>query len=573
MSQGSHPKRLSMRVVTLGLGALVTVPLALTSPALSAGASPDENTDNLSIATVKNVNPDRIQELRDLGLDVINVSDGDADILVQSKAEGKLLAKAEPSARTVSAAKQLAQLDNQRKAEERLERAAKEDPTKASDLPTGRVSYRTVDQVEREMKQIARKFPKIVKLVKLSEESLLGRPIYGLEISRDVDVDSGKPVFFTSGAHHAREWPTVEFTLEFVWDVVNSDGQDAKITGLLDSSRMIVVPMVNPDGYAISRYRIHEMKRKNCRMAPGEEPTFDECADPDSASLGVDLNRNYGSFWGGPGSSSDPLAGNHHGEKPYSEPEIQAMSDLITSHQIMVAINNHTPDEKLLRAPSSPFEPVPAEEAMYNGLAQKLGEALDFPAGPWTEIYYDASGVAEQEALYTAGTFGFTPELMPGFEGLERFHPPYEYLDDQYNGTDFYEGSSVRDALLTGWSAATDSSLHSIITGSAPRGVELTTTKTLTVDSSPVPIPDLGDAVIPSTKTITTTMTVPRTGKFQWHVLPSNRPSQYFTGFVYENWTVSCADRRGNTYKEVEVNVRRGNTAAIDMSDCPRPRR
>ena len=63
--------------------------------------------------------------------------------------------------------------------------------------------------------------------------------------------------------------------------------------------------------------------------------------------------------------------------------------------------------------------------------------SIDFPAGPWTEIYYEASGTAEQTAYYGAGTLAFTPELTPGFGGSERFHPPYEYVVDQYLGTAF----------------------------------------------------------------------------------------------------------------------------------------
>ena len=48
----------------------------------------------------------------------------------------------------------------------------------------------------------------------------------GLEVSHNVSQNVGKPAFLLTGAHHAREWPTPEFTLEFVCDLLLHDGTD-----------------------------------------------------------------------------------------------------------------------------------------------------------------------------------------------------------------------------------------------------------------------------------------------------------------------------------------------------------
>src|ERR671920_51403 len=105
---------------------------------------------------------------------------------------------------------------------------------------------------------------------------------------------------FLSGVHHAREWPTAEFTLEFVWDLLLHDGTDPDATNLLEKGKLIAVPLVNPDGYDISRRLVNEQKRKNCRV-----PNFDsqnitaaQCEATANASRGVDNNRNYLPFWG-----------------------------------------------------------------------------------------------------------------------------------------------------------------------------------------------------------------------------------------------------------------------------------
>ena len=99
-----------------------------------------------------------------------------------------------------------------------------------STLPTGRVTYRTLSETYNEMERIAALHPATVKRFELSHRSLLGQQMWGLEITHNVQASSGKPVFLMTGLHHAREWPTVELTMEFVWDVVKSDGVDPRIT-------------------------------------------------------------------------------------------------------------------------------------------------------------------------------------------------------------------------------------------------------------------------------------------------------------------------------------------------------
>lgn len=459
-----------------------------------------------------------------------------------------------------------------RKAEAAKARRLKQNPELASPLPTGRVSYRTIDEINDELRKLAREYPDEVELFRLPHRSLLGRRIFGVKISHDVEEESGKPVYLLTGVHHAREWPTAEFTMEFAWDVLENDGKDERITSLLEKGKLIVVPVVNPDGYDMSRSRIIEQKRKNCRIQAGAIPTFDQCADQANEDLGVDLNRNYGSFWGGPGSSADPTASNHRGPAPWSEPEIQNMRELSASQQVTVAINNHTPDERVLRAPSASNEPRPvADETMYQALAEDLGRDLGWPAGPWTDIYYEATGTAEETAYYAAGTLAFTTEATPRHEGLERFHPPYPRVIEQYFGTGFYANSSIRNAFLTAFDAAVDPARHAVITGTATRGAELTISKRFTMDTSPFSeAPGEPAMPTPFEMELESTLTVPRSGRFTWHVNPSLRPSQYLSTHIRESWTVSCGWGRRHATREVPVRLGRGGAAEIDMRGCPR---
>ncbi|MET9831795.1 M14 family zinc carboxypeptidase [Streptomyces sp. NPDC006385] len=101
-------------------------------------------------------------------------------------------------------------------------------------------------------------------------------------------------------------------------------GSDERITSLLKKARVIVVPVVNVDGFetSFSDGQLVDLrpvdeggtgsilatpgnayKRKNCRTADGMAPLANECAlasSPGGFGAGVDPNRNYGGFCSSP---------------------------------------------------------------------------------------------------------------------------------------------------------------------------------------------------------------------------------------------------------------------------------
>lgn len=417
------------------------------------------------------------------------------------------------------------------------------------------------------MERLAEENPTRVIRFELPHRSLLGQRIWGLEISHNVKESSGKPVFLMTGVHHSREWPTNELSMEFVHDLLKNDGSDPRITAALDQVRVIVVPIVNVDGFDMSRSLIDENKRKNCRVEIGRIPTWAECANPANSGAGVDLNRNYGAFWGGSGASIGVSGSSSRGEAPFSEPEIQNMRDLMWSNQVTVALSNHTPDARVLRVPSATEEPVPADVVVYDSLARLLGSDLNWPAGPWPEIYYTASGTMEETAYYGSGTLTFTFENTPG-QGT--FHPAYSYVVDQYAGTGAYPGSSARAGFLRLLEAAANPELHSVLNIQAPSGAELTLSKSFHMESSPIIQPGAGQNRLPAISfpvTLTSSLRVPQGQKAViWHVNPSVRASQKAQEWLTESWTLTCK-ARGKS-KAVEVTVRRGQQETIDLSKC-----
>ena len=86
------------------------------------------------------------------------------------------------------------------------------------------------------------------------------------------------------------------------------------------------------------RCRHGRYRRKNCRPLP--QQTRPSPA-PERTS-GVDLNRNYGAYWGGPGLIVDRDIQCYRGPSPYSEPEAQAVREFSSGIHPTVFISNHT---------------------------------------------------------------------------------------------------------------------------------------------------------------------------------------------------------------------------------------
>ncbi|MEA2445952.1 MAG: hypothetical protein QOJ12_3244, partial [Thermoleophilales bacterium] len=177
------------------------------------------------------------------------------------------------------------------------------------DVPSGRTDYRRLADYSSDMKKLAEDNPTLVKPITLPYTTLEGRPVEGIEIAQDVTKQDGKPVFLQLGVHHAREWPAGEMPMEWAYEMVNGlrDG-DKRVTDLMSRARVIVVPIVNPDGFNLTREAGSDIpvgpvgllaeslgaveefayKRRNCRVQDGAFPAAGECGLWVNRFLGVD---------------------------------------------------------------------------------------------------------------------------------------------------------------------------------------------------------------------------------------------------------------------------------------------
>ncbi len=431
--------------------------------------------------------------------------------------------------------------------------------TARSALPSQRTDYRHLADYESEMKMLAQQNPGLVKLITLPNKSLEGRPILALEIAKDVNVADGRPTFVQTGVHHAREWPSGEHAMEYAYDLIRGFGKDERITRIVTQGRTVVVPIVNVDGFNLSREAPVDLgtaaamanlpteaneqlpiadpaytaailadqssgsfayKRRNCRVKDGAMPAEGECGTMASRTLGTDPNRNYGALWGGAGADFTPTSDIYRGAAPFSEPETQNIQALVSTRQATALITNHTFSNLILRPPGVRAQGVSVDETALKALSDGMAAQNGYASIPGYQLY-DTTGTTEDWSYAATGGFGYTFEI-----GSEQFHPPFPEVVGEYEGIGQFAGKGNRAAYLLAAEASVDAAQHSLLTGRAPKGTTLRVKKEFASQTSPVLQDAEGKTGAPISfpDRVESLLEVGDSGAFTWHVNPSTRP-------------------------------------------------
>lgn len=402
-----------------------------------------------------------------------------------------------------------------------------------SDLPSGNTEYRTLADYEADMNRLAAENPDLVKPITLPHKTSAGRTVRGIEISRDVHVRDGKPVFVTVGMHHGDEWPSGELTMEYAVDVVENADRPP-FAKLLDEARLVVVPVVNVDGFV---------------------------ADTRHTATDVDMNRNYGFGW---------LPISTGGKAPWSEPETRNIRWLLSTRQATTFVTQHTCLQVVLYPPlqleAGPTQDVERFEDLGNRMAESYGpsyRALD------SAHDYETTGEAIDWAYFATRGLAFTNETCPD-EGVERTY--------ETEVEDVYEGH--REAMTKAFGNAADPAQHSVIAGQAPPGAVLRIAKKFPMYTQPYEQPDGTERPTEFANTLTSELVATdRSGRFHWSVNPSDRPIPPYqkdgvhgnrTGFYTEPWVLTCERPDGKVLQRVRVDVGLGEKAKVDLEPCAR---
>ncbi|WP_436498430.1 M14 family zinc carboxypeptidase [Actinokineospora sp. HUAS TT18] len=279
--------------------------------------------------------------------------------------------------------------------------------------------------IEDELRDIARRHPQFVKLVKLGETHQR-RDILALKVTQGAPGlrDGARPAVLYSSLQHAREWISGEVNRRTLRHVVNAyQAGDKQIKDLLKTVELWFVVVANPDGYQYT-FDHERLWRKNLRDNNGDGQI--------AIGDGVDPNRNFNEHWGhdNEGSSPNPADETYRGPSAGSEPETKAMAGLITRIKPKFQSNLHSFGQWLLYPQGWQVGTPDADNPLYVALGgTDANPAIPgFNPGQSADTLYVTNGETTDYADTTAGTVAFTPELGEGVPGAGFVFPDDEGL-------------------------------------------------------------------------------------------------------------------------------------------------
>jgi len=164
---------------------------------------------------------------------------------------------------------------------------------------------------------------------------------------------------------HAREWISGSTCQYLAQQLVDGHArQDPAICALLNSTEIIMVPVVNPDGYEHT-WKRDRLWRKN--------------RHPFRFGTGVDLNRNFADeHWCKTGASNIPFADTYCGPAAGSEPETKAVQQYYKRYagRVAAAIDFHSFSQLILRPNGFNAEPSQDEQCLLTA-SELMADAIE----------------------------------------------------------------------------------------------------------------------------------------------------------------------------------------------------
>ena len=295
------------------------------------------------------------------------------------------------------------------------------------DFPAADSQYHNYAEMNSDINALVAAHPTIARKTSIGT-SFEGRDMPIVKISDNVATDEDEPEILFNAHQHAREHLTVEMALYLIHQFVDLYGTDTRITNLVNSREIWIVPDMNPDGgeydIATGSYRSW---RKNRQPNSG------------SSNVGTDLNRNWSWQWGCcGGSSSSTGSETYRGTAPFSAPETQRLRDFVLSRvvggkqQIKINIDFHTYGQLVLwpygytTANTAPGLAIDAQST-YATIGNQMAATNGYTPEQASDLYI-ADGVVIDWMWGNQGIFSYTFEMYPTSSGAGGFYPPDEVI-------------------------------------------------------------------------------------------------------------------------------------------------
>ncbi|GAA1845092.1 M14 family zinc carboxypeptidase [Asanoa iriomotensis] len=297
-------------------------------------------------------------------------------------------------------------------------------------FPPADSAYHDYAELTAVVNQVVADHPTIARKLSIGS-SYEGRDLMLIKISDNVNLDEAEPEILFNAQQHAREHLTVEMAIYLLNLFTDNYGTDSRITNIVNSREIWIVPTVNPDG---SEYDI----------ATGSYRSWRKNRQPNSGSsnVGTDLNRNWSYQWGCCGGSSGTTSSEtYRGPSAFSAPETSRLRDFVNSRvvggqqQIKANIDFHTYSQLVLW----PFGYTTANTTtgmtadQYNTFAtlgQQMAATNSYTPEQSSDLYI-ADGTSIDWMWATHNIWAYTFEMYPGSASGGGFYPPDEVIPAQ----------------------------------------------------------------------------------------------------------------------------------------------
>ncbi|MFC3575920.1 M14 family metallopeptidase [Streptomyces yaanensis] len=307
------------------------------------------------------------------------------------------------------------------------------------DFPSADSKYHNYAEMNAEIDQRLAAYPSIMSKQVIGK-SYQGRDIVAIKVSDNVATDESEPEVLFTFHQHAREHLTVEMALYLLRELGAGYGSDSRITNIVNSREIWIVPDLNPDG---GEYDI----------ATGSYRSWRKNRQPNSGSsyVGTDLNRNWNYKWGCCGGSSGSTSSEtYRGAAAESAPEVKVVSDFVRSRvvggkqQIKAGIDFHTYSELVLWPFGYTYSDTATgmtadDAAAFKAVGQKMAASNGYTPEQSSDLYI-TDGSIDDYLWGVHKIFDYTFEMYPTSSSGGGFYPPDEVIER--------ETSRNRDAVL-----------------------------------------------------------------------------------------------------------------------------
>ncbi len=275
--------------------------------------------------------------------------------------------------------------------------------------------FSTIEQCYAHLDNMANLYPELI-TIKAPVGNLTtfeNRNMYYVKISDNPNVTESEPKVLYTGMIHAREAIGMQHQLFYMYYLLENYETNQEIQDLVNNTEMYFIPIVNVDGY-----------QRNITSSPNGGGNWRKNRrNNGDGSFGIDINRNFGFYWGYDDEGSSPYTWDdtYRGTAPFSEPETQLIKEFCETYDFKIALNYHSYSNLLLYAWGYTPDLSP-DEAVFNEYAKNMTADNHYVYGPGSTTIYPTNGGSDDwmygEQTTKEKILAYTPEVGGGNDGF-----------------------------------------------------------------------------------------------------------------------------------------------------------